>query len=474
MEKYLSNAEMRAADKNTIEGGVSGEELMLRAGRAIADEAERAARRLHSGVLVVCGTGNNGGDGYVCARELLNRGTSVSVFALSGKLSDDCAREKSRYKGEYTDKISGAVIVDCIFGTGLSREVEGEFADAVNAINSSGAFVISADIPSGINGDNGKVLGCAVRADLTVAIAEKKLGHILGDGADYCGEVVKRDVGITASGNYACAPSEEDIKKFFPKRKLNSHKGTYGSANLFVGSERYTGAACLALDAALRSGCGYVKLTGGERLKNALVAAYPQVIYLSKPDFTADCIAVGSGCGREEGLYAELENILKNYKGKLVLDADALNIIAERGTEILKDKSCEVLITPHAKEFSRLTKKSVEEILSDPTGCARSFAREHKITVLLKGHATVICDGVSTHLTARGDSALAKGGSGDMLTGLICGACARGLSVFEGALSSAFVLGKAAEATSLRLSAYCATAQDILKNLSVAIKDLTT
>lgn len=473
MEKYLSNAEMRAADKSTIDNGVSGEELMLRAGRAIADEAEKAARRFCSGVLVVCGTGNNGGDGYVCARELLSRGISVRVFALDGLLSADCAREKARYKGEYADEISGSVIVDCIFGTGLSRPVEGAFADAVNAINSSGAFVISADIPSGLNGDNGRVLGCAVRADLTVAVAEKKLGHVLGSGADCCGEVVKKDIGITASGEYALAPTEEDIKKFFPKRKLDTHKGSYGSANLLVGSEKFVGAACLALDAALRSGCGYVKLTCGEYLKNALVTAYPQVIYLSEPDFSADCIAVGSGCGKSEELYFQIKNILENYKGKLVLDADALNVLAERGTEILKDKSCEVLITPHVKEFSRLTKKSVEEILSDPVGLALSFAREHKITVLLKGHATVICDGVKTYVTARGDSSLSKGGSGDMLTGLICGSCARGLDLISGALASAFVLGKAAEITSSQVSAYCATAQDILKNLSASIKDLT-
>lgn len=475
MERALTNAEMRSADDYTINClGISSEELMHRAGVAIADEVELLANQKNAEqVLVVCGTGNNGGDGYVCAHELLNRGINVKVYAFEGNLSVDCAREKSRYKGAYLRDISGSIIVDCIFGTGLCREISGEYFDVIEKINSSGAYVVSADIPSGLNGDNGLICGIAVKADKTVAVAEFKTGMFLNDGLDFCGKIVKRDIGITCpEQSYAAVNYSGDIN-FFPKRRRNTHKGSYGTASIIAGSEKYVGAAVLATAAALKSGCGYVKLETYEKLKYKMAVKYPQVIYTDEVDLNSDSIAVGMGCGADKNLYERIKYILGEYKGKLVLDADALNALSKFGKDILKDKKCNVLITPHIKEFSRLCGKPVSETAENSLTLARSFAAEYCVTVLLKSCSSVITDGIKTFINVRGTTALAKGGSGDILSGFICGSLARGLEIFDGAVCGAQTLGLAAEISSQDKTDYCATARDIINNLHFSVKRLT-
>lgn len=476
MELVLSNAEMKLSDVYTIKSGVSFCELMRRAGQAIAEEVIAIANNMGTGdVLVVCGTGNNGGDGYVCARILGEKGYNVKVYAAKGNLSEDCAREKAAYKYAYSSHIAGGIIVDCLFGTGLNRNIEGENAEIINAINLSGAYVVSADIPSGINGDNGLVFGCAVKADLTVAIQEYKFGHFLGDGIDFCGKVIKKDIGIICpEKQYAKLYCPQDIAKFYPKRRRNSHKGTYGTANLIVGSNKYIGAAALALSAALQSGCGYVKLTSESSVKRALAARIPQVIYIDEPDFSASAVAIGSGCGSGKNLYNLIVKLLKEYGGSLVIDADGLNALSKYGKDVLKDKNCRVLITPHVKEFSRLSGLSVEKICSDAVNAAKNFSDEYNVTVLLKGAASVIAEGGRVAINVRGNTALAKAGSGDMLTGLICGAIARGLSPFEAAVCSAYTLGLAAEIAAESRTEYCVTANDVIKNLYSSVKRLTS
>lgn len=471
MQKFLTNALMRQCDSYTINTlGVPSIELMERAGAALAEQVQNCGDKC---VTVVCGGGNNGGDGYVCARLLMERGVAVSVCDLSGgRYSPDCADRKGAYGGQYASTIKGDIIVDCIFGTGLCRNVEGEYAAAIDAINASGAFVVSADIPSGINGDNGRVMGTAVRADITVAIAQYKLGHVLGDGPDYCGAVIRADIGIDAPADCACAFEDGDISPFFPKRLHNSHKGNYGSACIVAGSKKYPGAAALCLSMAERSGCGYVKLCSDSEVKSALVATYPQAIYLERPDYSCSALAVGPGCGDDQATYNAVKDALLNYEGKLIIDADGLNSLSHFGKEILRDKKCSVLITPHVKEFSRLTGKAVDEILNDPVNCAKAFAGEYGVTVLLKGAATIITDGQRVALNLRGSTALAKGGSGDMLTGFICGTAARGLNLFNAAVCASYVMGAAAEEASAQRTDYCATAQDIIERLPEAIKNI--
>lgn len=265
----------------------------------------------------------------------------------------------------------------------------------------------------------------------------------------------------------------EKIKKYYPARPRNSHKGTYGSANIIAGSDKYMGAAALAAEAALKSGCGYVKLTTSENVKLALVSAYPQVIFLEKPDLNSQSIAVGMGCGKSEKLYALIKMLLKEYTGKLIIDADGLNVLAEYGKDVLKEKSCEIILTPHVKEFSRLTNLSIEEITRNPIDTATDFAKEYSVTLLLKGADSIICDGTRLEINTRGTTALAKGGSGDMLSGYICGTAARGVDLFGAACCAAFTMGLSAEMCSKEKTDYCVTAKDIIKNLHNAVKLLT-
>lgn len=267
--------------------------------------------------------------------------------------------------------------------------------------------------------------------------------------------------------------SDEEIKTFYPLRKRNTHKGNYGSANLIAGCGKYLGAAVLSAEAALRSGCGYVKLTADESVKSALAFKIPQVIFLGQPDLSSQAIAVGMGCGVSVQLYEIIQSLLSDYEGTLIIDADAINSLAKYGKEILKNNNGKVILTPHAKEFSRLTGLSIQEITKDPLNCARAFAKEYSCIILLKGADSVITDVSRTVVNTRGTTALAKGGSGDMLSGYMCGCAARGLQPFDSAVCAAYTLGLSAEISSEQKTDYCATAKDILNNLHFAVKRLT-
>lgn len=475
MQYYMTNEQMRAADEFTIRGGFPKATLMHRAGCALADEvSEVAAAREVKDILVVCGTGNNGGDGYVCACELLSRGFNVKVFAMEGKLTADCQREKKKYKGEYSQRITGKIIVDCIFGTGLSRAVESGYASVIKKINASNAYVIAADLPSGLNGDNGAVMGVAVRADMTVAISYIKLGCVLGDGIDYSGKIVVKDIKIKAQEEAcACSYDEEDVKALFPARKRNSNKGTYGKACVVAGSEDFPGAAALSVAAALKSGCGYVLANVPEQVKWGLFPVYPQATYPTEPDLAADSIAIGMGMGNTRETYDKVCYLLENYHGKLIIDADGINALAQFGPNVLKSAKCKVLITPHVKEFARISGYTLKNITTIPVESAQKFAAEYNVAVHLKNSVSVTADGERCVLSLTGNSALAKAGSGDMLSGLICGGAARGLDLVQAAVSAQYVLGTTADICSEEAGEYSVTATDILNNLHLAVKRLT-
>lgn len=468
MKSVVTLAQMRAADEYTVSSGVSSETLMRRAGEALFNEVIKCADGKK--ITVVCGTGNNGGDGYVCARMLKERGYPVQVYALCGKPSFECQREKDRYYGAFTHDFS-EVVLDCIFGTGLNRQVSGGAKKVINAVNSSGAYVISADIPSGLNGENGMVLGTAIKADKTVAIEKIKCGELLFDGLDYSGEIIEKPIGINfKDGDFIALYEDSDIKKFLPKRRRNSHKGTYGTAGL-VGGTAYKGALVLSLRAMLSSGCGIVKLTSGSAISNRLVLEYPQVVYQKNIDLDSTAIAVGMGGGVCEGLKKKVEFLLKNYTGTLIIDADGLNVISKYDID-LSNRKCALILTPHIKEFSRLIKKDVSEILNRPLELAKEFSQRYGLTLVLKSASTIIC-GDEISINTRGTSALSKGGSGDMLSGLICSFAAQGLSPYYSAVCATYLLGTCAEECSKQKTDFCVTANDIINNLHFAFKRLT-
>lgn len=267
---------------------------------------------------------------------------------------------------------------------------------------------------------------------------------------------------------------EGDIAAFFPPRPRNTHKGSYGSACLVAGSEKYPGACALSIAAALRSGCGYVYAAVPQSFKYALAAVYPQCIYRDEPFIEASAIAFGMGKGCDERTYAQLCELLKNYKGKLIIDADGLNALSVYGVQALNDTCAEVLLTPHVGEMARLCKLTAEEVLKDPVGTAYGFAEKYNVTVHLKSAFSVTCgSGGKKVISVRGTTALAKAGSGDMLSGFICGSAARGLSLFDAAVCAQYVIGAAAELCSQAMTDYAVTAEEIIKNIPNVLKRLT-
>ena len=491
MQKVLTCAQMRAADEYTIRTlGVPSQELMERAGAAIAEEAEKLLGECGGKrVLAVCGGGNNGGDGWCAARLLHEKGIDVCVFSLSEELSADCSAQREKYTGSRVQSFlrDADVVIDAIFGTGFHGEPQGEYAKAIRDINESRAKVISADIPSGLNGDSGLSTLC-VRADVTVAIGELKAGLLLGNGLDVCGKIVRKDIGIVAEEAGMQRTQAGDFAPLFPTRKKNSNKGSYGKAVILAGSLRYSGAPLLSAAAALRTGCGYTCLALPEELFYACIGKYPEAILTRTPSENgnlrfdepflrslsvgADCMAVGMGCGVSRGVYDILCFLLHEYKGVLLVDADGINSLAAFGVQALEKASCKVILTPHPKEFSRLSDVELPEILQGGAALAAAFAEKYGCTVLLKGCTSVITDGKRILLNTEGSPALAKGGSGDVLSGIVASLAARGVPPLQAAACGAFLLGRAGVYAAREKGEYSVVGTDVIEKLPQAILSL--
>ena len=491
----LTNEQMRNADEYTIrELGVSSLTLMERAGKALADEAEKLCPS--GAILCLCGGGNNGGDGFVCARILKKRGRTVSVLFHAEKMSSDCRTNMEKWTamgGFLTKELpqNCALVVDCLYGTGFHGALCGkdeEVVKQINALKTQGVKVLSADIPSGINGDDGLVRGVAVSADKTLCIGEIKVGVLLGDGIDYAGAVERVDIGISLPSieEYAVFSEKEWVKELFPKRKRNSHKGSYGRAAIVAGSMEYTGAAYLSASACLCSGAGYTTLFVPKNILPFYVLKSPEILLKNTNEGYSfsfcqekmqeiaehDSVAYGMGMGCSEETAKGAVWLLRHYEGKLILDADGLNSLAQYEKEnlptLLQNKKCDLIITPHCKEFSRLTGKSVVEILGEGIFAVRKFARQHKTSVLLKNAVSVVANEVNCALNTAGTSGQAKGGSGDVLAGVIAGLCAMGISAYEAGVLGAYLCGKAAEFATRQIGEYSLTASDIIAYLGEA------
>ena len=496
----LTNQQMRDADRYTIETlNVPSLTLMERAGRALADRAKTLAG--NGSVVCVCGGGNNGGDGFVCARLLKEMGVDARVVCFSDKFSKECAENKSKWEemgGEILASLpteKNSLIIDCLFGTGFKGELTGkalETVEQINACKEKGVKVLSADIPSGLNGDNGLCVGACVKADETICIGEMKAGVILNDGKDFAGEIKRVDIGISLpSDNYATLIDHALAKTLLPKRKNNSHKGTFGKTAIVGGSMDYTGAAYLSAIACLRSGVGYTTLF----IPNDLLPYYflktPELLLKGICDggryafngermktlLEFDSIAYGMGMGCSLDVAKGAKYLLKHYTGKLVLDADGLNSLAAFAKEelltLFTHKKCDVLLTPHCKEFSRLSQKSVADVIADGLQAANEFAQRYNVSVLLKSATSILTDGKTTLVNATGNCGQAKGGSGDVLSGLIAGLCGSGVSVFNAGALGAFLSGVAADLAVKDVGVYALTASDCAQYISKAFLSLS-
>ncbi len=482
MQDILSVGEMRMSDAIAISSMVPGMELMRRAGEGIFRAAEWQAP-----VAVVCGTGNNAGDGFVTAMMLQENGIPCGIFLQEEKFTPDgkfwfgcCTAKKIPVRmWAETESLEGfRTVVDCIFGTGFHGTAEGEAARMIRLINRSGAYIVSADINSGLNGDSG-MAGEAVRSDLTVCIGSWQPGHFLNMAGDLMREKVCVDIGIPPKGRGMKLWEAEDVWELFPPRKHFSHKGDYGTAALIGGSLRYSGAIRLAAlaGAGMRSGAGIVRLCAPRSLCEKMV---PEVLEATLFPLDEDngqirfreetfrealrgtrSAAFGMGAGNTEETGKAVRYLLENYEGTLILDADGLNALAGMNCAGLEEAKGKVILTPHPGEFSRLSGKSMEKIQNNPIPLAEEFARNHRVTLLLKGPATVVTDGTQTVLTDRGAPGMATGGSGDVLSGVLAAVTAAHPELpVRCAAAAAWINGRAGEIAQEKMGDVSMTAGD--------------
>ncbi len=492
MIPILSVEAMRKSDARTIAGGVPGRELMFRAGKAIFEQAEWKPP-----VAVVCGSGNNAGDGYVIAGFLQAAGIPCEVILLFDRYSEDGAYYLTicREAGvpvrmwESGRSLAGfGTIVDCIFGTGFHGTVEGTAAEAIDRINESGAQVVSVDINSGLNGDSGLAEKC-VRSDLTVSVGSFQPGHFLNMAKDVMKAKANCDIGIRPVDGHMGLTEEADLYPLFRPRVNNAHKGTYGYTALIGGSKRYSGAIRLAAmaNAAMRSGAGVVKLAVPDVLWPVVAPAVLESTVFPLADNGDELVfdekqfaeltgnvrtaAFGMGIGTGEGAGQALAWLLENYKGTLIVDADGLTLLSCMDTEKIRRAACRLVLTPHIKEFSRLTGLEIPEILDSPAGYAEEYAKETGAVVLLKGPATVVTDGTLTRIVDAGCPGMATAGSGDVLSGILAAATAVA-GPLEAAAAAAYINGRAGELAQSRFGSVSMTAGDTAGCVASVIQNL--
>ncbi len=479
---------MQELDRRTIEDlGIPGIVLMENAGRGCAEVLLGGfSSELDRGCLVVAGPGNNGGDGFVMARHLVQKGVDVQVICLcpmekfrgDARVNLDIClgmeiplRESPDEKGlQEMQRLfdSSGVIVDAIFGTGLSREVAGHFASAVSMINSSSAPVLAVDIASGLSSDTGNVLGCAVRADCTVTMAMAKIGHVNWPGRLYTGSLHVVDIGIPASyisGVETGAEyfQDEEFSSCFKTRPEDGHKGTFGHLLILGGARGKTGAACLAAEAALRSGAGLVTVASPRssqfiiagKLTEAMTEGL-QETPVGEPSYhavealeglyerkKAVCIGPGLGLSREATIFCQ--EVVARCPLPLVIDADGLTAVSD-ALDVLEKADAPRVLTPHPGEMARLLDCSVREVQGDRIGAARKLAQKTGAIVVLKGCATVVCQpSGQISINSTGNSGMGSGGMGDCLTGIIGALLAQGYSPWDAARIGVYAHGKAAD-----------------------------
>ena len=471
MIPILSVEAMRKSDARTIAGGVPGLELMFRAGKAIFEQVDWKPP-----VAVVCGSGNNAGDGYVIAGLLQAAGIPCEVILLFDRYSEDGAYylTECREAGvpvrmwESGMALAGfGTIVDCIFGTGFHGAAEGIAAEAIDRINESGAYVVSVDINSGLNGDSGMAEKC-VRSDLTVSVGSFQPGHFLNMAKDVMKAKVNCDIGIRPVDEHMGLTEEADLYPLFRPRANNAHKGTYGYTALIGGSKKYSGAIRLAgmANAAMRSGAGVVKLAVPDVLWPVVAPAVLESTVFPLADDGSEIVF-------DEKQLKALAWLLENYKGTLIVDADGLTLLSRMDTETIRRAACRLVLTPHIKEFSRLTGLEIPEILDSPAGYAEAYAKETGAVVLLKGPATVVTDGARTRIVDAGCPGMATAGSGDVLSGILAAAAAVA-EPLEAAAAAAYINGKAGELAQRHSGSVSMTAGDTAGCVGEVVRRLET
>lgn len=517
--KLVTSQQMRAIDKAAIEGyGIPGVVLMENAGRAVAQAAAQMASATapDAHILVVCGRGNNGGDGFVAARHLRNQGRSVYDGELSrtvevcllveaDELSGDAAvnyniarqmdltiKESAQAEELGASLEAADLVIDAILGTGISGEVRGVARMAIEAINQANLPVIAVDIPSGVSADTGAILGEAIKAERTLTFGLAKIGHYSYPGRKYCGEIEIVDISLPAD-----LVAQQDLPTnlitraeavaMLPARWADMHKGDAGRLVIVAGSVGMTGAAALAGLGAARSGAGLVTLAVPASLNDIMEAKCTEVMTLPLPEtdqrslasaaaeqiqqFAAGCEAVALGPGISQVAdTAELaRNLIARLPQPLVIDADGLNACAA-DPQILQHRPGPTIITPHPSELSRLISTPISEIQQDRVGATRRAAADLDCVVVLKGAGTVIAiPQGEAWINSTGNSGMASGGVGDVLTGVIGALLAGGATPLAAAVSGVYYHGLAGDLAAEQKGERGLIASDLLEQLPAAL-----
>ena len=517
MLKVLSGKQMRDVDKKAIEElKIPGILLMENAGRVVSEQAIEIIDSIEdetASVIVICGKGNNGGDGFVAARHLIENDIQTTVISLyrkdnlsaSALINHDILENFTEIV--YMDEIDldklrqmisvSAIIVDAILGTGLCSEVKGNIKDIINSINEyAEGFIVAVDVPSGVNADTGEIMGTAVVADSTVTFHALKHGLIAYPGAEHAGEVIIAPIGIPESltdGNdyNICLITEHYVRVSLPIRIEDSHKGTFGKVFNVAGSIGMTGAAYMSAIASLKVGAGYSLLATPESAVPVISSMAPEIVCVSLEETenkaisqkaltraldksqNIDVCLIGPGLGTEESTVEFVSEFIQQLTDRgenLIVDADALNCLAIKQDVFLPINS---VITPHAKELSRLLKVPVEEIQKDRIKYAREAAQKFNTTVVLKGAKTVIAEPCgNVYINRTGNSGLATAGSGDVLAGMIAGFAAQGLNLKDAAIVGVYLHGLTADIAAEELTEYSLTASELLNYIPAALKEI--
>ena len=495
MEYLLNGTQMKAIDEITInQYSVPSLVLMERAALAVATRMKETIN-VWDRILVVCTCGNNGGDGLAVARILSIWGYDVEIL-LVGDFERGTKENKQQLHTVRklgipvinNAKISSYnIVVDAIFGIGLNKSITGEIAKLVEEINMCQNVVYSVDIPSGIHAGCGQILGCAIKADYTITFGYKKLGLVLYPGCEYAGKVYCEEIGFVPEAIKEAAPTafsyeESDLARI-PERSARSNKGTYGKILVIAGAPNMSGACYLSAKAAYRTGAGLVKILTAKENREILQTSLPEAILATYDKSTKDgeirneldwasVIVFGPGLGDSPIVEHLLELVLEHAEVPVVLDADGLNLLAKKvdKEEIYQRLSENYILTPHLMEMSRLTNKTVREIQDNILSVAEEMVEGNQFTLVLKDARTIVAKDGMQYVNCSGNSGMATAGSGDVLTGIIAGLIAGGMTFYEAACLGVFLHGLSGDSARMKKGAYSLMAEDIIEGICDVLK----
>lgn len=502
MARLLTPNQMSQTERTSEQLGTSLWTLMLNAGNALAGLIKtRASERYAKNVLLLCGKGNNGGDGFVAAAKLKGGDLDIKVKLMCGEPDTELAKRAFALLAKDDilpddEDFEADIIVDCIFGTGFRGEFSNELAAALYDISLRPAYRIACDMPSGINSANGITAVETLICDETLTFHAPKLGMYLRPAKSFCGRITIADILIP--NNWAAQLDDDTVietaeaaflHKLMPRRNDISHKTTFGRLLMVCGSESYVGAAALASRAAIHSGCGIVQLAAPKFVIQCIAGQAPECIYTPLPTDengfiseeaipkllelaeNATAVVVGCGLGCTDGTAKVVEALVTNCKVPLVIDADGINQLAKH-IDVLRDKSCEIILTPHIAELARLCGTDKTDAKQNRYSLAHELCFKYDVTVHAKDTTSITIKDRLAYVTDFGCSALSKGGSGDMLAGIIGSMAAQGIKPRTACMLGDYIMGRSAEMLCEKYSPAAVTAADIIDSFKDSLTQL--